>query len=370
MASWEEWATNIARREVRFLQDRCRDEIASLNTKVAVLEGDMRRVAALEESSQSLAERITLLEERLEGLDDAVDMFSRMRLPLRVSALEIALDANTRSRQEDDPSSQSLAERIALLETQFGKLGLSPVQQFAGSPPAGPAHPPPAPSAPPPPAGPPPPPRPQPSAQSAGNDLVTAEGLILMPFMRVPPTPEPDQGRCDHFHPEWFVQPYTAGCDEFKGAKDIGLDEDDTQSNKLWSMCAKAATMWDLAWHKNNPQLYNVLKDRPTLEIDNHNPGSGAYYVRLGCLRRMKMTVCYQPQYINSAHGLECKYKDMKAEPKIRQAMRCFIAEVTGCDKTPSLCRFRLGESDAFPLAIGDGDAQMSPEPSGSQPLS
>ena len=395
-SSWEEWATDIARREVRSLEDRCRREVGSLGDRcrddAGVLEGGMRRVEALEERLEgldtrhkALVGRVDALEERLEGLNDVLEE-TRERLPLRVSALEIAVDANTRHRQhqDDDPSSQSLAERITLLETQIRELGLSPAQQPAGPPPAGPidvlintdypdAPLPPAPSAPPPqsvqaldpmaggplqasaappaPAGPPPPPPHLP-------------GLILAPFMRVPPTPEPDQGRCDHFRPEWFVETYAAGHDEFKGAKDIGDQEHDAQSNKLWNMGTAASTMWDLAFEGKNgpPQLYNILKYRPTLEIDNHNPSaSGGFYVRLGFLRCMKMTPPYQPHYENSAHGLDIKYKDMKSEPKIRQAMRSFIAEVIGCDHKPSFCRFRLGESAALPcLALENGVGSSS----------
>ena len=146
---------------------------------------------------------------------------------------------------------------------------------------------------------------PPPTSQGA-NSNSDPEAMIRVQWMHHPrpaSVPAPLKA-CRHNHPEWFTERFSheaPGSEKFTGAKDIDWANHWSQ-DKLWAACTGASTSWDLP-DSGEASLYQLLKERPDVQMDYHNPpGSGAFYVRFGCANCKCMTPVYQRRSIGDAH--------------------------------------------------------------------
>jgi len=190
---------------------------------------------------------------------------------------------------------------------------------------------------------------PPPTSQGA-NSNSDPEGMIRVQWMHHPrpaSVPAPLKA-CRHNHPEWFTERFSheaPGSEKFTGARDIDWSDHWAQ-NKLWAACTGASTSWDLP-DSGEASLYQLLKERPDMQTDYHNPpGSGAFYVRFGCANCKRMTPVYQPQYEHRRGRSPTLHpKKMKQHIRIKTSFRVFIQEVFGANIQYAPCRFKFGES-------------------------
>ena len=122
-------------------------------------------------------------------------------------------------------------------------------------------------------------------------------------------------------------------------------DDNEWESDKLYSLCQGASTSYDLALEGDGtPVLYRILQSRPDLYFEYNSPTSGAFYCGFGCNNCNLKTPHYQPQYMTNkfdAQGLT--NKGLKQNPYVRQAFRTFICEILEQDPETmrQMCRFR-----------------------------